>query len=67
MLKAEAAGLVHKTEADAVKLGLHGEQEIRAAYGAESGAALSNHPSDVLSCHSEYGQLPFYVVGLLSH
>jgi acyl-CoA synthetase (NDP forming)/GNAT superfamily N-acetyltransferase len=32
VLKAEAAGLVHKTEAGAVKLGLHGEQEVRAAY-----------------------------------
>ena len=32
VLKAEAAGLVHKTEAGAVKLGLHGEAEVRAAY-----------------------------------
>ena len=32
VLKAEVAGLVHKTEAGAVKLGLHGEQEVRAAY-----------------------------------
>jgi acyl-CoA synthetase (NDP forming) len=32
VLKAEVAGLVHKTEAGAVKLGLHGEQEARAAY-----------------------------------
>jgi acyl-CoA synthetase (NDP forming)/GNAT superfamily N-acetyltransferase len=32
VLKAEAAGLVHKTEAGAVKLGLHGEPEVRAAY-----------------------------------
>src|SRR5262249_18230418 len=32
VLKAEAAGLVHKTEAGAVKLGLHGEAEGRAAY-----------------------------------
>jgi acyl-CoA synthetase (NDP forming)/GNAT superfamily N-acetyltransferase len=32
VLKAQAAGLVHKTEAGAVKLGLHGEQEVRAAY-----------------------------------
>jgi acyl-CoA synthetase (NDP forming)/GNAT superfamily N-acetyltransferase len=32
VLKAEAEGLVHKTEADAVKLGLHGEQEVRAAF-----------------------------------
>lgn len=28
-LKAEVAGLVHKTEAGAVKLGVHGEQEVR--------------------------------------
>jgi len=39
VLKAEAAGLVHKTEAGAVKLGLHGEQEVRAAY-AELAAAF---------------------------
>jgi acyl-CoA synthetase (NDP forming)/GNAT superfamily N-acetyltransferase len=32
VLKAEAEGLVHKTEAGAVKLDLHGEQEVRAAY-----------------------------------
>jgi len=32
VLKAEAAGLVHKTEAGAVKLGLRGEAEVRAAY-----------------------------------
>jgi acyl-CoA synthetase (NDP forming)/GNAT superfamily N-acetyltransferase len=32
VLKAQAAGLVHKTEAGAVKLDLHGEQEVRAAY-----------------------------------
>jgi acyl-CoA synthetase (NDP forming)/GNAT superfamily N-acetyltransferase len=32
VLKAEVTGLVHKTEAGAVKLGLHGEQEVRAAY-----------------------------------
>jgi acyl-CoA synthetase (NDP forming)/GNAT superfamily N-acetyltransferase len=32
VLKAEAKGLIHKTEAGAVKLGLHGEQEVRAAY-----------------------------------
>ena len=39
VLKAEAAGLVHKTEAGAVKLGLHGEQEVRAAH-AELAAAF---------------------------
>jgi acyl-CoA synthetase (NDP forming)/RimJ/RimL family protein N-acetyltransferase len=38
VLKAEAAGLVHKTEAGAVKLGLHGEAEVRAAYEELSGA-----------------------------
>jgi acyl-CoA synthetase (NDP forming)/RimJ/RimL family protein N-acetyltransferase len=32
VLKAEAEGLVHKTEAGAVKLDLHGEQEVRAAF-----------------------------------
>jgi acyl-CoA synthetase (NDP forming) len=32
VLKAEAAGVVHKTEAGAVKLDLHGEPEVRAAY-----------------------------------
>jgi acyl-CoA synthetase (NDP forming) len=32
VLKADAAGVVHKTEAGAVKLGLHGEAEVRAAY-----------------------------------
>jgi acyl-CoA synthetase (NDP forming)/GNAT superfamily N-acetyltransferase len=32
VLKAEAEGLIHKTEAGAVKLGLHGDQEVRAAY-----------------------------------
>jgi len=32
VLKAEAEGLVHKTEAGAVKLDLHGEQEVRKAY-----------------------------------
>ena len=32
VLKAEAEGLIHKTEAGAVKLGLHGEQEVRAAF-----------------------------------
>jgi acyl-CoA synthetase (NDP forming) len=37
VLKAEATGLVHKTEAGAVKLGLHGEQEVRAAYAELAG------------------------------
>jgi acyl-CoA synthetase (NDP forming)/GNAT superfamily N-acetyltransferase len=32
VLKAEAEGLVHKTEAGAVKLDLHGEPEVREAY-----------------------------------
>jgi acyl-CoA synthetase (NDP forming)/GNAT superfamily N-acetyltransferase len=32
VLKAQADGLVHKTDAGAVKLDLHGEQETRAAY-----------------------------------
>ena len=32
VLKAEAEGLIHKTEAGAVKLGLHGEHEVRAAF-----------------------------------
>ena len=32
VLKAEAEELVHKTEAGAVKLDLHGEQEVREAY-----------------------------------
>jgi acyl-CoA synthetase (NDP forming) len=32
VLKAQADGLVHKTDAGAVRLGLHGEQETRAAY-----------------------------------
>jgi acyl-CoA synthetase (NDP forming) len=44
VLKAEAAGLVHKTEAGAVKLGLHGEAEVRAAYqelAAAFGARLT--------------------------
>jgi acyl-CoA synthetase (NDP forming) len=34
VLKADVAGLVHKTDAGAVKLGLHGEAEVRAAYRA---------------------------------
>ncbi len=33
VLKTDADGLVHKTEAGAVKLDLHGEQEVRQAYG----------------------------------
>jgi len=44
VLKAQATGLVHKTEAGAVKLGLHGEQEVRAAYqelAATFGAKLT--------------------------
>jgi acyl-CoA synthetase (NDP forming) len=44
VLKAQAAGLVHKTEAGAVKLGLHGEQEVHAAYrdlAATFGAGLT--------------------------
>ena len=44
VLKAEAAGLVHKTEAGAVKLDLHGEAEVRAAYqelAATFGARLT--------------------------
>jgi acyl-CoA synthetase (NDP forming)/RimJ/RimL family protein N-acetyltransferase len=32
VLKAEAAGLVHKTESGAVKLDLHGEDEVRTAF-----------------------------------
>jgi acyl-CoA synthetase (NDP forming)/RimJ/RimL family protein N-acetyltransferase len=44
VLKAEAMGVVHKTEAGAVKLGLHGEAEVRAAYrelAATFGARLT--------------------------
>ena len=44
VLKAQAAGLVHKTEAGAVKLDLHGEQEVRTAYrelAAPFGAGLA--------------------------
>jgi acyl-CoA synthetase (NDP forming) len=33
VLKAEVEGLVHKTDAGAVQLDLHGEQEVRAALG----------------------------------
>jgi acyl-CoA synthetase (NDP forming)/GNAT superfamily N-acetyltransferase len=47
VLKAEAAGLVHKTEAGAVKLGLRGEQEVRAAY-AELAAAFGSRLTGVL-------------------
>jgi acyl-CoA synthetase (NDP forming) len=47
VLKAEAAGLVHKTEAGAVKLGLHGEQEVRAAY-AELAATFGARLTGVL-------------------
>jgi len=47
VLKAEAAGLVHKTEAGAVKLGLHGVQEVRAAY-AELAATFGTGLSGVL-------------------
>jgi acyl-CoA synthetase (NDP forming)/GNAT superfamily N-acetyltransferase len=44
VLKADVPGLVHKTEAGAVKLDLHGEQEVRGAYrelAASFGAELS--------------------------
>jgi acyl-CoA synthetase (NDP forming)/GNAT superfamily N-acetyltransferase len=47
VLKAEAAGLVHKTEAGAVKLGLHGEQEVCAAY-AELAAAFGSRLTGVV-------------------
>jgi acyl-CoA synthetase (NDP forming)/GNAT superfamily N-acetyltransferase len=47
VLKAEAKGLVHKTEAGAVKLGLHGEQEVRAAY-AELAAAFGSRLTGVV-------------------
>ena len=47
VLKAEAAGLVHKTEAGAVKLGLHGEQEVRAAY-AELAATFGKRLTGVV-------------------
>ena len=38
VLKAQADGLVHKTDAGAVRLGLHGEQETRAAYRELAGS-----------------------------
>ena len=47
VLKAEATGLVHKTEAGAVKLGLHGEQEVWAAY-AELAAAFGSRLTGVV-------------------
>jgi acyl-CoA synthetase (NDP forming)/GNAT superfamily N-acetyltransferase len=47
VLKAEAAGLVHKTEAGAVKLGLHGEQEVRSAY-AELAATFGSRLTGVV-------------------
>jgi len=47
VLKAEAAGLIHKTEAGAVKLGLHGEQEVRAAY-TELAAAFGSRLTGVV-------------------
>jgi acyl-CoA synthetase (NDP forming) len=47
VLKAEATGLVHKTEAGAVKLGLHGEAEVRAAY-QQLAAAFGAHLTGVL-------------------
>jgi acyl-CoA synthetase (NDP forming)/GNAT superfamily N-acetyltransferase len=47
VLKAGVTGLVHKTEAGAVKLGLHGEQEVRAAY-AELAAAFGSRLTGVV-------------------
>jgi len=47
VLKAEAAGLVHKTEAGAVKLGLRGEQDVRAAH-AELAAAFGSRLTGVV-------------------
>ena len=47
VLKAEADGLVHKSDAGAVKLDLHGEAEVRAAFG-ELAAAFGAELSGVL-------------------
>ncbi len=47
VLKADAEGLVHKTEAGAVKLDLHGEQEVREAY-RELVATFGPGPGGVL-------------------
>jgi acyl-CoA synthetase (NDP forming)/RimJ/RimL family protein N-acetyltransferase len=47
VLKAEVAGLVHKSDAGAVKLDLHGEHEVRAAY-AELAAAFGSKLDRVL-------------------
>jgi acyl-CoA synthetase (NDP forming)/GNAT superfamily N-acetyltransferase len=47
VLKAEAEGLVHKSDAGAVKLDLHTEQEVRTAY-AELASALGSSLRGVL-------------------
>jgi acyl-CoA synthetase (NDP forming)/GNAT superfamily N-acetyltransferase len=47
VLKAEAVGLVHKTEAGAVKLGLRREQDVRAAH-AELAAAFGSRLTGVV-------------------
>jgi acyl-CoA synthetase (NDP forming)/GNAT superfamily N-acetyltransferase len=47
VLKAEVAGLVHKSDAGAVKLDLHGEHEVRAAY-AELAATFGSKLDRVL-------------------
>jgi acyl-CoA synthetase (NDP forming) len=47
VLKAEVAGLTHKTEAGAVKLDLHGEQQVRAAF-RELAAAFGSELTGVL-------------------
>ena len=47
VLKAEAVGLVHKTEAGAVKLGLRGEHDVRAAH-AELVAAFGSRLTGVV-------------------